>query len=690
MRHKYLKAVLNSYAEIFFLQGYLPGLAFFLCTFINPNIGIAGLICVLTAYLFALFLGMKDDFLSSGFYTYNPLLVGLSIGYLFKLDFLTVFFIATAGILTFIVTYSLANIFSYYFNLPVLSLPFVIVSCIAYLAASQYSNLFVNGLYVPSFFNLWESKLPLWFLGLTKSLGAIFFLPHVLAGVILLGIILAVSRIFFLLALAGYFTGTIVVGLFTGSLSQSFQSLNAFNFILIAMAIGGVFLIPSPKSYFLALIAVVTSSLFLEAVKGIWMQYGLLVFTLPFNLITMGFIYVMGILGYPYLAKFYRGTPERTLDHYLTYNYRFPGSSRTLCLPFSGEWTVWQGIKGRWTHKGPWQYAIDFVITDEQGKTFENEGKDLEHYYCFRKPILAPVRGRVIKVVNDIPDNPVGEVNKEHNWGNLVLLYDERGFYVLLCHLLQGSIKVKEGEWVERGKLIGLCGNSGYSPQPHLHVHVQLTSTLGVPTVPFSFIQYMSPDKVYFANQLPLEGQRVIALYPDKSLDMKMTFLLDEKMDFVALVNNVPKTNLEMKTKMDGNGEFYFEINESRLYFGKWEGTFYFYRLEGKITPELKALFTALPRLPLVFKEGLHWEDFLPLHVVLEGLKKHLVLLASSFLPSMAKVKGEYRFLSPDEITGEIKELSLKTYVKLHPIKGIERVEVNTKGQKIVLRREGV
>ncbi len=478
MRHKYLKAVLNSYAEIFFLQGYLPGLAFFLCTFINPNIGIAGLICVLTAYLFALFLGMKDDFLSSGFYTYNPLLVGLSIGYLFKLDFLTVFFIATAGILTFIVTYSLANIFSYYFNLPVLSLPFVIVSCIAYLAASQYSNLFVNGLYVPSFFNLWESKLPLWFLGLTKSLGAIFFLPHVLAGVILLGIILAVSRIFFLLALAGYFTGTIVVGLFTGSLSQSFQSLNAFNFILIAMAIGGVFLIPSPKSYFLALIAVVTSSLFLEAVKGIWMQYGLLVFTLPFNLITMGFIYVMGILGYPYLAKFYRGTPERTLDHYLTYNYRFPGSSRTLCLPFSGEWTVWQGIKGRWTHKGPWQYAIDFVITDEQGKTFENEGKDLEHYYCFRKPILAPVRGRVIKVVNDIPDNPVGEVNKEHNWGNLVLLYDERGFYVLLCHLLQGSIKVKEGEWVERGKLIGLCGNSGYSPQPHLHVHVQLTPTL--------------------------------------------------------------------------------------------------------------------------------------------------------------------------------------------------------------------
>jgi len=107
---EYLKALINSYAEIFFLEGYFAGVFLCLVTFVNPNVGLAGLICVLAAYLFALFIGVHKEFLQSGFYTYNPLLVGLSIGYLFKLNCLTVFFIASAGILTFIATYSLYNV----------------------------------------------------------------------------------------------------------------------------------------------------------------------------------------------------------------------------------------------------------------------------------------------------------------------------------------------------------------------------------------------------------------------------------------------------------------------------------------------------------------------------------------------------------------------------------------------------
>jgi urea transporter len=43
------------------------------------------MVAVLAAYGFARFIGMGAAFLESGFYTYNPLLVGLSLGYLFKL-----------------------------------------------------------------------------------------------------------------------------------------------------------------------------------------------------------------------------------------------------------------------------------------------------------------------------------------------------------------------------------------------------------------------------------------------------------------------------------------------------------------------------------------------------------------------------------------------------------------------------
>ena len=36
---------------------------------------------------------------------------------------------------------------------------------------------------------------------------------------------------------------------------------------------------------------------------------------------------------------------------------------------------------------------------------------------------------------------------------------------------------MKPGEWVERGAVLGLCGNSGYSPQPHIHVQVQASDS---------------------------------------------------------------------------------------------------------------------------------------------------------------------------------------------------------------------
>ena len=51
-------------------------------------------------------------------------------------------------------------------------------------------------------------------------------------------------------------------------------------------------------------------------------------------------------------------------------------------------------------------------------------------------------------MVNSLPDNPPGQADKENNWGNYVVIYDKRGFYVLLAHFKQNSIKVKEGDYV--------------------------------------------------------------------------------------------------------------------------------------------------------------------------------------------------------------------------------------------------
>jgi murein DD-endopeptidase MepM/ murein hydrolase activator NlpD len=47
-----------------------------------------------------------------------------------------------------------------------------------------------------------------------------------------------------------------------------------------------------------------------------------------------------------------------------------------------------------------------------------------------------------------------------------------------MAHLKKDSITVKRGDLVRRGQRLGLCGNSGNSSGPHLHLQVQSQSDL--------------------------------------------------------------------------------------------------------------------------------------------------------------------------------------------------------------------
>ncbi|WP_432329629.1 hypothetical protein ACRQ5D_16800 [Mucilaginibacter sp. P25] len=106
-----------------------------------------------------------------------------------------------------------------------------------------------------------------------------------------------------------------------------------------------------------------------------------------------------------------------------------------LNLPFMGYWTVSQGYNGSITHKGEWGQALDFVITDDEQKTFQHPGTLPEHFYCFNKPVLACGDGVVELVVNHVEDNDIGEENLKENWGNTVVVRHAAGLYSKLSHL---------------------------------------------------------------------------------------------------------------------------------------------------------------------------------------------------------------------------------------------------------------
>lgn len=150
-----------------------------------------------------------------------------------------------------------------------------------------------------------------------------------------------------------------------------------------------------------------------------------------------------------------------------------------LSLPFKGKWLVfWGGDTKELNqhHDVPNQkFAFDFLGADETGKTRKGNDNTNEDYFAFGREIISPADGNVTDVINGVRDNVPGSMNPYSAVGNAVIIQHRENEFSVLAHLKLDSIKVKVGDKVTRGHLIGLCGNSGNSSEPHLHYHLQNT-----------------------------------------------------------------------------------------------------------------------------------------------------------------------------------------------------------------------
>jgi len=122
-------------------------------------------------------------------------------------------------------------------------------------------------------------------------------------------------------------------------------------------------------------------------------------------------------------------------------------------------------------------YAIDIVKLDRFGLRARGVWpRDLSRYEIFGEPVRSPCDGQVLLVENRLPDHAPPDFDRENPAGNFVYLEcGEAG--ILLAHLMQASIRVSPGESVSRGQPLGRVGNSGYSTEPHLHLHAQQKKT---------------------------------------------------------------------------------------------------------------------------------------------------------------------------------------------------------------------
>jgi urea transporter len=670
---------LRAYAEIFFLHGKWPGLLILGITCINPQMAIAGVLALVSAFLFASFMGYRQIFLHSGFYTYNTVLIGFSIGATFSLNWVTLLLLVSVSVLSFVFSVFLANVFFVSFRLPILSIPFVVVTSVIYLAAGTYTNLYVSGLYTRSAFFGFEMLHPV-VTAFFKSLGSIVFLPDVRAGILLALLLLWHSRILFFLAILGFGAGGLAHGIYVGSIPIAMQDPSSFNYILIAMAIGGVFLIPSIQSVLMALVGVLIATVLIDAVNVFWTQFAIPVFTLPFTVVTLLFVYVLNLIDHPLCTRVFKETPEKIRDYYLTTAHRFC-KEFSVEVPFFGTWTVWQGFDGPWTHKGLWRYAYDFVQMGSDGLTYQNEGLRLADYWGYRQPVHSPVHGRVVWVIRHVPDNPIGTVDRVNHWGNMVMIYDARGFYVVMAHFAENAIVVNEGDWVAPGTFLGECGNSGYSQQPHIHMHLQWTMAISSLTIPFRFLGYELKGvlgEIFDTQAIPKEGDGVTHLPHNFLWEQVCDFTLGEPLDFDAFKNDRKRGTFSMKVEMGVDGSFYWETKTAKLHFGKWGPAWFCFQMEGE-DAYLRMIYLALPKMPLMGKPGVQWQDTLPDTIALTGWRRVVSGILGMFAPTCVGAVGTYRFTAPTEISGTVGHLlggAQTTAITLDPVLKIVFVRV--------------
>ena len=181
-----------------------------------------------------------------------------------------------------------------------------------------------------------------------------------------------------------------------------------------------------------------------------------------------------------------------------------------LRLPFDGEWTVvWGGrtpAENYHVIAADQRFAYDLLVSKD-GSTHEGEGTELEDYHCWGLEILAPAAGVVTEAVGDLPDQAIGERDPEHPAGNHVVIDHGEGEYSVLAHLQKGSVTVEKGDRVEPGRVVGRCGNSGNTSEPHLHFHLQTEGSFGQGVgLPAQFRNYRADDEMVDRGE-PRQGQ---------------------------------------------------------------------------------------------------------------------------------------------------------------------------------------
>ncbi|MCB1045800.1 MAG: urea transporter [Calditrichaeota bacterium] len=517
------------------------GLLFLAALALDPSRLVLGLAGALVAMTVGGLAARSPVWQKLGFFGGSGMLTALALSAYLPVSGMMVAFTALCAALSAMVLLALVPLLGKH-DMPILALPFVSASLVGLSAAP------VLGLKIQAGHGIDNWLLPVFehanhalavyaphlLDAFLRTIGSLLFLPEPLAGVlILVGLVLG-SRITALAMAGGALVSVFLLQFISGQhLSSSTLALLAFNGVLIAAAFTGIFVALTRQALVYALLAVITGVVLTAGIQGLFDPMGLPVLALPFCLASWLFLLPLKTgsgalerhaIWAPPLALI--GRAEDNLRAFERWKREQQQPQPVLTMPLHGVWTITQGPMGNLTHSTiNGKHAWDFMLLDEQGRAASGLGAEREDFHGFGCPVLAPADGVVTAMEGRMRDNAVHAVDTEHPWGNWVMITHENGMVSLLAHLRAGSLRVLPGQGVQRGQEIAQLGNSGRSPEPHLHLQLNDGPWLASRSQPAVFGSWLElrpgQGPLFHPLGTPQEGMRVCTLthmdWPDWS-----------------------------------------------------------------------------------------------------------------------------------------------------------------------------
>ena len=119
-------------------------------------------------------------------------------------------------------------------------------------------------------------------------------------------------------------------------------------------------------------------------------------------------------------------------------------------------------IRARVLKHGVCEVTQEYKGSAHNGIDIVKEGYQLDN-------IVAHSDGVVVQVIDNCNGNTP---NNSNNPGNMVKIDHNNGYFTRYLHLAYGTVKVKVGDRIKKGQVIGYMGNTGYSFGGHLHFEV--------------------------------------------------------------------------------------------------------------------------------------------------------------------------------------------------------------------------